>query len=89
MKTNPLIYEPYDIKYCPLSSDDNVYTCLLNIVEDGADLIEDTIKDGGKLIYSDFFPTVSYTIQVLYKVRAINESKTQAKIGAIYLSFRV
>ncbi|XP_063399423.1 dual specificity protein phosphatase 3-like [Mytilus trossulus] len=50
VKTNPLIYEPYDIKYCPLSSDDNVYTCLLNIVEDCADLIEDTIKDGGKVL---------------------------------------
>ena len=48
VKTNPCIYEPYDIKYYPIYSEDNVFTCLINVVDVVVDLIEEAIQDGGK-----------------------------------------
>jgi len=49
VKTDPNIYEPFEIKYYRSKSDDNVYTNLLTIVDNTVDLIEDTLKDGGML----------------------------------------
>jgi hypothetical protein len=49
VKTDPNIYEPFEIKYYCSKSDDNVYTNLLTIVDNTVELIEDTLKDGGML----------------------------------------